>query len=228
MNEGESRLLLQNTKGWRDSSLIVIINLRQLFNCKHADLGACQMISLKDILGKQTDLNPLTYRDRLQLAVYTAASVLQLYDTPWMPNAPTSAHVFFPVWEGCPQYSYAFIVASGRSEPNAVKPPPVIRNPTLLALGVLLIEIIRGQTIDTLRSPDEKITYGLSTFLSDYITARRLLAEIYQASSNYGSAVRRCIDGEFPREILDLDNADFRQEVYAGVVALLEEDLSHT
>jgi hypothetical protein len=81
----------------------------------------------------------------------------------------------------------------------------MIRNPTLLTLGILLIEIVRGQTIEALRTPQEKAAHGSSPagLLSDYMTARRLLADVYQASSNYASAVRRCIDGEFLRQKLD-------------------------
>jgi hypothetical protein len=188
--------------------------------------GSCKMISLRDILNQQGGIQPLTRRDRLQLAVYTASSVLQLYETPWLPGALTSDNIFFAAWDGYPYYGHAFIMANN-GVCNAANPSTIIRNSTLLALGILLIEIICGKTLDALRTPEEKSTPG-SNLLSDYMTARRQLGEIYQASSNYGSAVRRCIDGDFRRHKLDLGDEDFRQEVYSGVIVLLEEDLSHT
>ena len=142
-----------------------------------------------------------------------------------------------------PDSEYAFVIASTSPSPPAAATsthtttlPVKIRNPTLLALGILLIEIICGQTIDAMRTAedsqgvftiDTKKTDN-NTLLSDYMVARRLLSQVYEASSNYGSAVRRCINGDFPRQTLDLDDEDFRQEVYSGVVSLLEEDLSHT
>jgi hypothetical protein len=186
-----------------------------------------KMISLRDILENSSAIEPMTYRDRLQLAVFVTSSVLQLYKTPWLPDIPTSRNICFVRRKGSPSYSHVFIMTNGDIPSGKRFSFPMIRNPTLLALGILLIEIIRGQTVDSLRSPEEAVGGGPS-LLSDYVTARRLLNEVYQASSNYGSAVRRCIDGEFERQDLDLDDADFQQEVYSRVVALLEEDLDHT
>jgi len=194
--------------------------------------GSCRLVSLRDMLTQQSGIQPLTLRDRLQLAVHTASSVLQLYETPWLPSTLGSGDIFFAVWGDCPYYGHAFIMAggSGSAKDSSVPPPSIIRNPTLLALGVLLIEIIRGQTMDALRTADEKSSgSGLPDLLSDYVTASRLLSDVYQASSNYGSAVRRCINAEFPNQKKpDLGDEDFRQEVYSDVVALLEEDLSFT
>lgn len=108
----------------------------------------------------------------------------------------------------------------------------LIRNPILLALGALLIELQKNRTLDSMRLPDECFTAGqkeTQNLLSDYMTAKRLLNEVYQSSSNYGSAVRRCLDCEFGtgrgNGTLDLEDEEFRQEVYGGVIALLEEDL---
>jgi len=189
--------------------------------------GAGKMVSLRDILEGGRGLEPMTYRDRLQLAVFVTSSVLQLYKTPWLSEMPTSRDIFFLRGDGSPSYGRVFVMAGSGVSGVSAPAFPMIRNPTLLALGILLIEIIRGQTIDSLRSPNEAFGVG-GGLLADYVTARRLLNEVYQASSNYGSAVRRCIDGEFERQSLDLDDVDFQQEVYSRVVALLEEDLRHT
>lgn len=178
--------------------------------------------------------------------------MLQLYSTPWLPDLLTSRNVFFLAREdfATPLDSeHAFLIASSGPLPfpgphtkststknNTTALPVKIRNPALLALGILLIEIICGQTIDSMRTPEDSqgsftidtTNPGTNTLLSDYMVARRLLSQVYEASSNYGSAVRRCINGDFPRQKLDLDDEDFRQEVYSGVVSLLEEDLGHT
>jgi hypothetical protein len=42
---------------------------------------------------------------------------------------------------------------------------------------------------------------------------------------NYGSAVSRCIDGEFHGRGVGLEDQDLSHDVYAGVVALLEKEL---
>ena len=187
-----------------------------------------RMISLQEILGnRRAARNMLTYKQRLQLAVFISTSVLQHYETPWMPHILNNRNIFFLQAGGLPFYEKAFLAAE-RDMPSAgvPKPPPIIRNPTLLALGIILIELIRGETIDSLRTPEE-VMGAEFRHISDYMTAQRLLGEIYQTSSNYGSAVRRCINGEFQRQTLNLDDEDFRHEVYCGVVALLQEDLNN-
>jgi hypothetical protein len=113
---------------------------------------------------------------------------------------------------------------AGSSAPKGKSKSFAFQNATLLALGVLLVELLQGRTIDELRIPEEVLSADMRP-VSDYMTAKRLLSDISQTSSNYGSAVRRCIDGEFTRQSLDLSDEDFRHEVYSGVVALLEEDL---
>ena len=188
-----------------------------------------RVVSLRDVLEGKGGLNPLGYRHRLQLAVFIARSVLQFYKTPWLPETPSSRNVFF-LLRGNSMFSYyehAFVMAESGNTITDSSVLPIIRSPTLLALGILLIELVQNKTIDSLRTPDEAVGgSGAHSLLSDYMTARRLLGEVYQTSSNYGSAVRRCIDGEFSIQKLDLEDEDFRQEVYSGVVALLEEDLS--
>ncbi|CAM1501434.1 Fc.00g034180.m01.CDS01 [Cosmosporella sp. VM-42] len=185
-----------------------------------------RMVSLQEVLECQSGQNPLTYRQRLQLAVFISTSVLQFYKTPWMPEVPSNRNIFFIRSERFSYYDKAFVMAERDGLYSEAKIFPIIRNPTLLALGVLLIELLRGHTIDSLRIPDEILSTDLRP-LSDYMTTRRLLDEVCQTSSNYGSAVRRCINGEFQRQDLNLEDEDFRQEVYCGVVALLEEDLSN-
>ncbi|KAF4971403.1 hypothetical protein FZEAL_9854 [Fusarium zealandicum] len=185
-----------------------------------------KMVSLGQVLEPGNNQSPMTYRQRLQLAVSISTSVLQLYDTPWLPKTLSNQNIFFIKNGTLSYYETAFVMAERSDLNDYSKAFPIIRNPTLLALGVILIELLRGRTIDSLRAPDEILGTDLRP-LSDYMTARRLLGEVCQVSSNYGSAVRRCIDGEFQRQDLDLENEDFRHEVYCGVVALLEEDLSN-
>ncbi|KAM7216339.1 hypothetical protein V8F06_008261 [Rhypophila decipiens] len=211
-----------------------------------------RVVSLREVLEGKDGLPPLGYRNRLQLAVFVAKSVLQFYKTAWLPETPSSRNVFFIIQnlkkEGrdsslsSSYYEHAFVMAgsggtSGKNEQSGFM--LLIRNPTLLALGVLLIELEKNKTLDSMRLPEEVFgggenkTGGAGNLVSDYMTAQRLLKEVEQTRSNYGSAVRRCLDCEF-RTVggsgadigkLDLESEDLRQEVYAGVVALLEEDL---
>lgn len=193
----------------------------------------CKVVSLRDVLQGKDGLTPLGYRHRLQLAVFIARSILQFYKTPWMPLMPSSQNFFF-IQRGSSTFSYydhAFLMAvddnSTSSEDEAASAIPLIRNPTLMALGVLLVELVTNRTVDSMRRPEEVVGGGKHNLLSDYMTTRRLLKDVHERSSNFGSAVRRCIDCEFRTAKLDLEDEDFRQEVYSRVVALLEEDLGN-
>ncbi|KAJ3544772.1 hypothetical protein NM208_g2881 [Fusarium decemcellulare] len=186
-----------------------------------------KMVSLREVLECHDGQPFLTYKQRLQLSVFVTTSVLQFYKTPWMPKIPSSQNIFFLQKGSFSDYENSFLVAEERDNSDSEqKALPIIQTPTLLALGVLLIELIQGHTIDSLQTPDEMLSTDLRP-LSNYTTAQRLLGEICQTSSNYGSAVRRCIDGEFQRPDLDAEDENFRHEFYCGVVALLEEDLDN-
>jgi hypothetical protein len=66
---------------------------------------------------------------------------------------------------------------------------------------------------------------GLPNSLTDYMTARRLVNEVYdEGGGRYGDAVRRCINCEFDQRNESLDVEAFRQSFYQGVVHPLEDD----
>lgn len=185
------------------------------------------MISLRDSFESRNGQALPTYKQRLRLAVLIAKSVLQFYKTPWLTEMPSNRDIFFIQNGGFSHYDQPFLMAKSEKSEGKSKTISLIQNPTLLAIGVLLIELHRGQTIESLQIPDEVLGDDHHP-LSLYMTARRLLGEVSQASSNYGSAVRRCIDGEFQKKHLNLENEDVRHDVYCGVVALLEEDLNYS
>ncbi|KAJ9143383.1 hypothetical protein NKR23_g6633 [Pleurostoma richardsiae] len=184
-------------------------------------------ISLRDILERNGSSLLVPYRDRLNLAVVISSSILQLHGSPWLPATISSRDIFFTTKGNYPIYDSPFLIkVLPDNGPTDQINFPLMRNPTLLSLGLLLIELIMGKTIDSMRTPEER-NVASSGMLVDYITAQRLLDQVRMASSYYGTAVSRCVDGDFHTRNLGLDNVDFCQEVYAGVVALLEKDLKN-
>ncbi|KAK0615356.1 heterokaryon incompatibility protein-domain-containing protein [Bombardia bombarda] len=179
------------------------------------DPRSWSLISLRDILQQENQLFPLPYRDRLELAVIISSSVLQLHDTPWVTSILSSRNIFFlKKQQSChfPAYGHPFLIKSLPNEQRNYPPTPVEsgqeqgrgpghtsmsgRNPTLLSLGFLLIELILGKPFDTLRtpSPGEQDRVGDRVggqLVSDYITAQGVLDKVRIASSNYGTAVMR-------------------------------------
>ncbi|KAJ0370676.1 hypothetical protein COL154_001050 [Colletotrichum chrysophilum] len=129
------------------------------------------------------------------------------------------------------QYEHAFVMKGLQErledKQKGNNSAPSSRCPALLALGILLLELNLGRTIESLRIQYETPPPGAPRLMYDSMTAQRLLQERQMDSLNYKSAVQRCIGGEFARPKLDLNDEDFRQEIYEKVVALLETDLKN-
>jgi hypothetical protein len=170
-----------------------------------------------------TPTSKLTRKERLQLALTLAASVLQLHKTPWLNERFTKNDILFLNSTSGPYVSRSFLsTPPPPPEKTTPKTLPIVRNETIFALGVLLIELCLGHSLESLRleedlSPDAKLT--------DYMTARRLVSEVYdEGGGRYGDAVRRCIHCEFDQRKASLDVEGFRECFFRGVVVPLEQD----
>ncbi|KAK3946400.1 hypothetical protein QBC46DRAFT_5330 [Diplogelasinospora grovesii] len=184
-------------------------------------------VSLRQVLESPPGkLPPLTYRDRVRLAVVISSSVIQLHHTPWLPDRLRSEDIVFIQRDNAPLYEHAFVVkrVPDRDHTTAASPTKasVWYNPTMLSLGILLIELVLGKPVHE-TAASGKLE---SDILSDYDAAQPLLHKVEQmAGSNYGSAVRRCLHCHTYEYDLSLENEGFRHDVYSGVVALLGQDL---
>ena len=105
--------------------------------------------------------------------------------------------------------------------------PMVIRNQTLFTLGVLLIELLYGMSIEELQTTPDLACEGTPGAV--WCTVERLVDEeiALEAGQLYSDAVRWCIRCDFNRTNMSLDDQEFQQAVYEGVVAPLEKTLQH-
>ncbi|CVK89852.1 uncharacterized protein FMAN_04009 [Fusarium mangiferae] len=187
------------------------------------------MISLNQVLGLDRRYMVLSEKERLRLAVIIAANILQLYGSPWMPAAIRSWDIYLIQGQDDPTCERFFVlqtlpIAEGPSRSGGFGLASM-RNQSLFYLGVLLIELAFGKSLELLRSECDKSSTG-SQFFADYRTAKRLADQVTSfIGPNYGSAVSRCIDGEFHGRGVGLEDQDLSHDVYAGVVALLEKEL---
>lgn len=92
---------------------------------------------------------------------------------------------------------------------------------------VRLLDIARGLSSSLYRAVSSSLE-TLGDPLSLYTTASRLLRGVSQASSNYGTAVSRCIDGKIQGQNLNLEFETDRHKIYSEIIALLEEDLNNS
>jgi hypothetical protein len=176
----------------------------------------------------------LMQHDKFKVAVDLASSVLQLYKTPWLNDNWGDDDVYFVHRPGAPLssiYQHPFIyrkfpLPSASASP--VNPPParsIIRNQTLFTLGILLIELLYGTSIEELQTTKDLDCQGTPGAV--WCTAERLVEEelALEAGQLYSDAVRRCIRCDFNLKTSSLDDQDFQQAVFDGVVAPLEKTL---
>lgn len=209
------------------------------------------IVTLRDVLeekaasgGPTSQQPPMTsLKDKIRLGLAIASSVLQLSKTPWLPSVPTSNNIHFFKRGHILSYQHPFLLQTSPDHqprptplPPQQQPPPsqtssviVNRNPTLFALGILLLEILLGSTLDQLRSPHEaalSFAGDESGIIRDSVTVFRLLEQrVALINPSYKVVVERCMECTAGR---DLDEEGFRQEVYGSVVMELEAILGHT
>ncbi|KAF4959949.1 hypothetical protein FGADI_1452 [Fusarium gaditjirri] len=187
------------------------------------------MTSLNEVLGQNQRHMILSEQDRLKLAALVASSLLQLYGSSWMPKVIHSQDIYLIQGPDDPICDRFFVLQSLPQVKEIVKEEhqdlTSMRNQTLFYLGVLLMELAFGKPLELLRCERDKSSIG-SQFFTDYRTAKRLVDQVKSfIGPSYGSAVSRCIDGEFHGRGVGLEDQDLSHDVYAGVVALLEREM---
>ena len=197
-----------------------------------------QSRSLGDILASSQHTSPsfsFLRRERLELAVILASSVLQLDGTSWFESRWSSYDVlFYNKVHGAstPYYKYPYLPwkqCSLDSRPLQECGSPIprerfIRSEVLLALGLTLIELCFGATMENLRAVEDD---DPSKIIIKLNTAQRLLSLVYREMGDvYGDVVRRCLIQPFDVRELNLANENVQQQVYDGIVAPLTDTLN--
>ncbi len=179
-------------------------------------------ISLKDVWDGGDAVPLLTYRGKLWLAVTISSSVLQLYGTPWLSQSFCSSNIIFPRRNNDDRlYDTVFLWKNVEEEQLSLGEPtsPLAarRNPALLSLGFLLVEIFIGRSLAVDGCPTGQ------RLVRKFREAHILLPRIRRESGNYFSAVSRCLGGEL--HTAQCDEMQLTEQSYAGVVALLKKEL---
>lgn len=195
---------------------------------------------------KLMKLGKLSKQQRLQIAVALASTVLQLYESPWLSESWSKSDICFffngadsnrrPMI-GDPYVSRSFGVSrrretmkqSAEQNAEAIK-GHMIKNKTLFALGIVLIELCLNISFENLSSSlddqhEETRPQGITQV---YQTALSQIDAVYTKwGDEYGYVVQRCLKCDFgTREsMMQLDFDAFRGCVYEGVLAPLEERL---
>ena len=192
--------------------------------------------SLDDLLScTGSHKTPLSRKDRLRIAVTLASSILELDGTLWLTSTWSSKDILFHEktnHASGSQYSYPYIswkLCKTDDDVGALVPEPfpsryyALRNPTLFALGLTLVELCFGRKLAELHTPEDGDPSGTATRIS---TALRLCNSVYyEMGTLYGDAVRRCLYQPFDVRDMSPDNEEFQQKVLDDIVTPLNDDL---
>ncbi len=215
------RMLVDDQKLWHVRS-----QSRQL-----SFLDSVPSVSFKQLLQTSTKL-PL--REKRILAVVLANSLLQLCESPWFSREWSKEDISFfhkstnRVDLKRPYLSTHFQDPQQKDDPEAML--RIHPNQSILALGILLLEIQLGKPIESQRSPEDLINGQEVNVNTDLTTALRLLEDsIDDIYEGYRTAIQACLNCNFVTadQVPDLDDADFRQAVHDNIVVPLEQELYH-
>ena len=180
---------------------------------------------LLDLAGPGPLQNLLTQRQRLNIAAILASSVLQLDQTSWLKSQWKSSDIYFHYTDEdavltsratFPPPHVVCGLSDSNNEPNHAPRFPLsraqqARSETLLTLGLALVELCFGRTLEKMRIPED---VDQNETLSRYRTATRKLDEVYYISGgHYGDVVQRCLYCCFDARDTSLDDEEFEQSV---------------
>lgn len=192
-----------------------------------------KLISLESLLLRNFEINR---KRSLILALRLAASVLQLHDTPWLKERWGKQDIKFIAprkFEDDSLIDRSFVSREIESSEHiysrAVSKTtalPGVRNSSLFSLGVILIELWFGKTLESLNTWIGSREDTRADTAKDVTVAFQLLDEVYsQAGEWYGDAVRRCLYCDFDRRSPDLKDNALKESVVRGVILPLKEHL---
>ena len=179
--------------------------------------------------------NTLTRRQRLNIAAILASSVLQLDQTSWLKNQWKASDIYFHyrdedgVLTSRPTFPSPHVACrlsdSNRGPDYTDKPllpkAQQARSEALLTLGLALVELCFGRTLERMQMPED---VNENEYLTRVNTAMRKSDEVYsEIGGQYGDVVRRCLYCSFDVRKAILEDEVFEQNVYDHVVNPLVE-----
>jgi hypothetical protein len=188
-----------------------------------------ETFSLHDMVRSAKNIAPQL---KCTLALTLAYSVLQLHDTPWLPRAWNTEHVFFlrdHVGDTIPSHVYVSQTFTSAPRNNmTVDHPGLIPNRIVFTLGVALLELAYGSSILSFVKPIEQSNNGDVHSMTEALVASRLARELnMRESENFAGAVLACITWNFNTSAVDLADLEFRMAFHETVIVPLQKDYQY-
>ncbi|KAI9646580.1 hypothetical protein NHQ30_004575 [Ciborinia camelliae] len=190
--------------------------------------GVAKAESLQTVLEISMKLPLVTKR---RLAVIFAHSLLQLHENYWKNKECNKGHIFF--FYGIsgaldfqrPYLSTIFDTAI-KDKQLPLELDRFHRNPSILALGILLIELYTGRLIENFRFEIERQDINANT---DWLVANRVVKTLEDCSLGYRDAIQSCLDTPWvpAGQRVNLEDVATRAGVYQDVIKPLEDELTY-
>ena len=169
--------------------------------------------------------------DQRRLALVFARSLLQLYESPWLSERwdKRRLHFFFQA-TGELDIRRPYLSTPLDQLPTGSEPPDLDRfhrNPGILKLGVLLIEVHKWKPLETFYLPDD-LAGGQPTPNTELQVARRVLKGMNDCFGTYLSAIDACLSVPWvpSGSRVSLEDAETRGGLYTDVVKPLESEVA--
>lgn len=238
---------LQKGKGLSSDCYGFICGRSREFGIYHQDCpsDSHDALTLRDMLKSRTEsIANFGYPERLRLALTLSFGVLHLYSTPWLSKVVTLDDIVF-LHGGSTDTSYldrpflakqvpeasrqtqdaaplstssSHEVSQQRKVPNNTHRPI---DSTLLAFGLLLIQIIVGDYSEQLRVEDGMT---MDRMLEKQTIAFAMAGVVLEKGGmNYASAVQWCLENFL--SVANLENEELAGQFYDRVIFKLETDM---
>jgi hypothetical protein len=174
----------------------------------------------------------MTTVDKCILAFTLASTVLQLYDTPWLPMVWGTDDIFMLKATTWSTLSSQFYVSRTFDSPpmqtTMAKRRRCVKNETVFALGVALLELSYGQPLHSLKTPNDLNDDGMEDDMTEVSIATRLADRMHEREmENYAKAVLRCVRCSFDTFSCDFEDQGFREKFLNAVVTPLRADYEY-
>lgn len=172
-------------------------------------------------------LSPFVDNCRYNLVYTLASSVIQLAETSWLSSVWTLEDISYQNTSISHKSNFTVSLGISVSSSSSTRTSanPLVTNTSIFSLGIALIEISYGQTIQQLQQASDLDANGNETPFTKSLTAARLLPDLnHREGEKYAEVVRRCIMGSFSsiRPTLK-ENTGFQEQFYMAVVEPLAQ-----
>lgn len=191
--------------------------------------------SLRSLIAVPSSTAPfhIQGRNKYELAAVLAAAVLHLGSTPWLNGGWNSDHIHFIPAEGEQFASRCVFLPVPFDSPAYPKPGvstrvqrDFVRNETVFALGLVLIELSLGREVlsKAHMQASDLSSDGQPTLMTEFSIATRLIKDVGKfEGERYQSVAHKCIWGAFRAIESDLTDRNFAKEFFEHVVMPLRE-----